>query len=122
MEIGAIVKRRRADLRLSQRRAAIRADLSPTTWANLESGLAVNDISATAIARALQWPADAIRQLRDGVDVDAIPAVDEPSQRSVEDRLDEFEQRFSRIEHLLDQLEERLAGLGGSDGHTASRS
>lgn len=109
------MKQRRAEIGLSQRRAAIRADISPTTWANLENGEAISDVSAAAISRALSWPADAITQLREGADPTTLPTVPEPSERSIDQRLSDFERRFDRIEELLARLEARLTGPGRDD-------
>lgn len=63
--IGDEVKRRRLELGLSQRAAASAAGVSTTTWLSLEKyGNAVNDLTARNVARALDWPADALDRLR----------------------------------------------------------
>ncbi len=61
------VRKRRAELGLSQRKAAERADISPTTWGTLEThGQQVAASTAAAMSRALRWTPDSIERLAAG--------------------------------------------------------
>lgn len=104
-KVGAAVKQRRSELKISQRRLAHLADISPTTVANLEKGQAVNTITAVSIAGALSWPPDAIDLLADGTTADELPDVKRHGHRSVEDRLSSLEERFDRVEAAIERLE-----------------
>lgn len=62
---GAAIGERRKDLGLTQQQAAVLAGISSGTWSQLERGVWVpkRDRSRVGIAKALQWPADAIHHL-----------------------------------------------------------
>jgi DNA-binding XRE family transcriptional regulator len=61
------VAQRRAELKLSQRKAAELADISPTTWGVLEThATAVNQTTAAAMSRALGWSASSIVDIAQG--------------------------------------------------------
>lgn len=63
------MKRRRTTLGISQRAAADRAGVSPTTWASLELHRnPVNDITAVGICRALRWTTNSIERILAGLD------------------------------------------------------
>jgi DNA-binding XRE family transcriptional regulator len=97
--VAETVKRRRLELDLSQRAAAIAADTSPTTWGNLEKhSQRVDPLSRTKICRALGWTLDSIDRILDGGEPEEaegfapLPSMDEVAGR-------------------LTTLEEGLAGL-----------
>jgi transcriptional regulator with XRE-family HTH domain len=70
------VKRRRAQLGLSQRQAAARANKSPTTWGQLEThGGPVDVTTLAAMSRALGWPSDALARIGAGDDPAAIEEI-----------------------------------------------
>jgi DNA-binding XRE family transcriptional regulator len=86
--VAETVKRRRLELDLSQRAAAIAADTSPTTWGNLEKhSQRVDPLSRTKICRALGWTLDSIDRILAGGDPEVaegftpLPSVDEMASR-----------------------------------------
>ena len=58
---------RRADLRLSFRKAAARSGLAVGTWQRAEGGGSVSYQSLVTIVKALEWPPDAIDRLLEGL-------------------------------------------------------
>lgn len=74
-ELGAIVRARRLELGRTQvdviaaAREATGASISEPTMRAVENGrTAPSDLTMASISRGLDWPADALRRIRDGED------------------------------------------------------
>lgn len=78
------MKRRRVDLGLSQRKAAIYADVSPTTWGSLETHHnPIDDLTRPKFCRALSWTADSIDRVLSGLDPVEDDTREEPTLESL---------------------------------------
>lgn len=104
--VAETVKRRRTDLGLSQRAAALRAGLSPTTWGQLEThAQKIDDLTKPKVARALNWTTDSIDRLLAGEEPTVDPDAKEPATiEEVDDRLSRLEARFDSMEEKIDRL------------------
>lgn len=60
------MRERRADLRLSSRRAAKLAVIDPNTWASAEKGNRIRDTGFPGIEAALQWSPGSVREILAG--------------------------------------------------------
>lgn len=100
--VAETVKRRRVELGLSQRAAAIRAGTSPTTWGSLEKHAnPIDDLTRPKVARALGWAADSIDRMLAG----KVPKVDPDSTvpRTLDERVTDLEQQLRDLERLVRQ-------------------
>lgn len=61
----AVMNRRQA-LRMTKEAAARRADINSITWNRVESGLAVRDVTYSAVQDALGWEAGTVSRILDG--------------------------------------------------------
>lgn len=66
--LGALVRRRRIVLNLSQRDAAARARISDQTWLNIENGRGATERKLAQVERALDWPSGTIDSVMAGED------------------------------------------------------
>jgi transcriptional regulator with XRE-family HTH domain len=110
--IGQAVRRRRAELRLSQEAASNRAGLSSTYWSNLESGKHGNlqDVTKMGIAAALAWPDNW---------VDVIQSNDSPSAILPEVEHGEAHEVLTRLAGLLEGVAGLQGAIAGLQGEVA---
>lgn len=101
--VAALTQRRNL-FKLSQRRCAILADVSPTTWSKMEKGEYVESLTQSAAAQALGWPADFFDRVMAGEDPASLPAVVPMAARSTEDRLAANEAQISAILEIVEEL------------------
>lgn len=101
---GQRIRERRLDLDLTIQQAARIAEVSDTTWTNLEHGLPVRERSRRKILRVLGWSS---------ADYGAMLGGEEPEpgqpiglEPNLDDRVSALEARFDRVETVL----RRLAG------------
>lgn len=107
-EVAEIVKQRRLSMGLSQRRASIAADVSPTTWASLERHhQPINDFTKAGMAKALRWPSDWCERLRAGEVPDESWSQPEP--------VDPVDALRAEVEELKAALQEIVARLPAGD-------
>lgn len=101
--VGKLLKQRRMTLGLSVKDASNAADMSDTTWTNIEAGRKVSDRNWARAGMGVQWQPDALDVLTKGdTPVEVAPASSDP----VIDLLTQMDARLQR-------LEERLSGPGG---------
>lgn len=105
-QVAETVKQRRVTLGLSQRAAADRAGVSPTTWASLElHHNPVSDITAVGICRALGWTPDSIHRLLSGLG----PTEDDEASPPV--TLETLAESLAMLRAALVNLTERVEAL-----------
>lgn len=104
--VANAVKRRRLELGISQREAASRAGVSPTTWASLETRKQrIDDLSRPKFCAALGWRSDSIDLILIGEE----PIIDEtyepiPSLEVVAQRVKALEIEIAAIRQKVEQL------------------
>lgn len=102
--VAETVKRRRTALGLSQRRAADRAGLSPTTWGSLEKHhQRIDDLSRPRFCRALGWTADSIDRILQGEE----PEIDDQAALepiSMEDQIIELRAQLGELRAMVIEL------------------
>lgn len=123
--VGEVVKARRAELDLTQRQAALAADVSDTTWVKVESGQVVGERTYRRIAGPLRWPQKWLDWAKEGKmppEVDAprpgtlgavtshVTGTFTPDQRT-EKRVDRLEQLVVSIAQDLEAVKIVLAQL-----------
>lgn len=96
------MKHRRASLGLSQRHAALRADVSPTTWGSLETHhQPVSPITAAAMSKALGWTSDSIARMIDGGEPTDTDGEEPPT---LEERITAVEEGLLRVVRMVEDL------------------
>lgn len=105
--VAETVKHRRTTLGLSQRRAADRGGLSPTTWGSLEKHhQRIDDLSRPRFCRALGWTPDSIDRILRGKE----PQLDEdaPEPVSIEEQITEIRDQLAELRALVSSLTNEL--------------
>lgn len=106
--VGEAVTVRRGELGLSQEQAAALADVGITTWRLIEG--AKRDYyrpnNLAGVARALQWPPDALLRLARGEPTSSLLGGELIS------RLSAVEDRVAAVEEKVDAVLDRLQGVG----------
>ena len=102
--LGRVVRERRNALRLTQRQAAVAADVANQTWINVEQGEPVKDSTLAGVDVAMGWAPGSASKVLEGGDAREIDSAAEPKP-SVEDRLE-------RIERMVEQLLAERHGAG----------
>lgn len=118
-DVAVVVKQRRLSLQKSQRACAMSADVSPTTWASLERGEPVSEMTLVAAAIPLRWPDDWHAQLADGTPAGELPTVDhpedaDPMEKGMAQLLEEFKRGNARLEARIEQLERAVREQGSA--------
>ena len=112
------MKRRRAELGLSQRQAADRANVSPTTWGSLEThAQPVNAITAAGISRALRWTTDSVDRIlaggdpveTNGPDPDEVMSFSRAEVDAFADRLHAVEATVVGLRTAVDELKNAMS-------------
>ena len=113
MNSGAIIaalRARRGELGLTQGQAAQAANVSLSTWSRIENEtgwMMPIHSNRAAIARALQWPPDALDRIAAGEDPAALPTVDpnpKPADRITRDVVDEVIMLRGQVAELAQMI------------------
>lgn len=103
--VGELVKRRRKELRMTQKAAGLLARVSDTTWGSVENGRAesYDDDTLIGVCEALGWTPDSIERVLAGGDPEVLtagPTAGSGVPMAI----------IERIKALLDELAKYLGG------------
>jgi transcriptional regulator with XRE-family HTH domain len=97
------VKARRNALGLTQRGAAVKADVATQTWINVEQGEKVRERTLHRVDRALKWePGSALAVLKGG-DPTPVPGSTPPAMTATDQA---FAELRDELEKLRDEVQE----------------
>lgn len=109
--LGHMVRARRNELRMTQREAAVAADMADQTWANVERGERVSERTVAAVDGAVRWEPGSAQDVLQGGEPRPLPDTRQPGAVSIDDvlsALDRMEQRINdRITALENEIRER---------------
>jgi hypothetical protein len=107
--VAAEVERRRVECGFRrQEDAADAGGIGVEAWRDIENSRKTRYRRTTlaSVARALEWPADAVEAIAQGASV--------PAAKPIEDRIANLEHRFNELESKVTEILERLPGDRGS--------
>lgn len=103
--LAAQVKARRNALGLTQRGAAVKADVATQTWINVEQGEKVRDRTLHRVDRAMKWEPGSAETVLGGGDATPLPGSTPPP------AMPETERAFAELRDELEKLRDEVREL-----------